>query len=1292
MKAHTRRRPRPSSLEETIKDALVTSDFHSPPCKFLPEGKIDELIGERTIAAAFTEGGGNKATAEEMRALGDHILNNAKKVFATAVMVPLRGYELYLGMRMFKEAGIVDSSLPLSYEKCVEKGIIAPSTNDEVIEPDGHLHPYNASESDEEDPYELAATFKDAKANDEDVWDSSRVDTFCDTKQWLFRSPVFSINESVHYVEENCYLPFTKKHDECDSGTFGRVTKYEIHQAHLIDKDDPEFRSPQVVAVKEMKARNQADRKNIDKTWGNEASALFKMNQLNQPHIVRFYTAFRRDTALISDHYLILEWASGGNLRNLWENFDRPCLTADLVKATFDQLSGLARAINKAHYPESGPNFRHGDLKPENILWFKEKGSDKGGIGTLKIGDWGLAKGHHVVTEMRSNKTTTVFGTRRYEPPEVVLAQAANLLTSDRSGVKRSRLYDIWAFGCIALEFLIWLMYGPNELKRFNKGLGHSEYTRYYLIKQAPRGGLMATVNDIVDMWMKQMGEDKICLPGSTAMGNLLELVRTRLLVVKLPERLGTSTKRAQPDPSITINSSEPTFPDFPSTSKPGVALSYVDIPEIVEPATRPEQRKRSSTKYPSKADRSSGWERARANVVADHMLTISGDDETESYWLTGTPDPPKGPDVDDIRRSIEQLTLLQKSYTGRTELIDADWSYIPDNGFARTVLSSIEAKFLQLPRVAVSSKLCKKCEYLREHILEAAYTDTFSRKYLDERVGAKLCDLCVMLRRVLTKSEAVTDSIYIERDGSSIKANGEEQTVLSIHRSPGNETYFEIIRQWLKHCDETHLEKCRRNQIISNQKGSADPTAPHYLPTRVIDVGVTGDQMVRLHVTGSDEKGKWLALSHQWGTGQRFCTTTENLDSHIKGISCASLPATFRHAVEVTRALNCPYLWIDSLCIVQEGSHSDFDVEAKNMEQVYSGAYCVLASSRTPGHDAGFLQARKERATIALQKKGHTTPFYISEPIDNFNLHVLEGSLNKRGWVLQEHALARRTLYFTDYQTYFECGDGVRSETMGKTRNELAAFLGDPNFSQIIERADRGEKILRYQDLYKRYSLLGLSQDSDRPLAIGSLQDRIQAGLGADGGYGVFDEGSKSGNRAGLLRRSLLWRRDGDTSGMARIAFPRDRAVPSWSWMAHTGGIDYISPPFGGVDWEKLKSPWSSNLDGSDLGIQTDMLSNEIALVAEARGYNPEAALHGEGEIILDRPGGSQPSSTKCIVLGIKKGLPELKLKDRMHYLLVVTATKSSGTTGIAIHERVGAGYLPGKCIESKRDLVMIH
>jgi len=262
------------------------------------------------------------------------------------------------------------------------------------------------------------------------------------------------------------------------------------------------------------------------------------------------------------------------------------------------------------------------------------------------------------------------------------------------------------------------------------------------------------------------------------------------------------------------------------------------------------------------------------------------------------------------------------------------------------------------------------------------------------------------------------------------------------------SEPHFEVLRQWLAHCDYSTSENVKKHstcQNVSQRRYSYNLTKKD-LPSRLIEVGAKGDTRVYLRRTKPDNTGKWLALSHRWGPQPHLCTTVETLEIHLTvGIAFDALPPTFRDAVTVTRAVGCRYLWIDSLCIVQ-GEGGDFNEEAKRMPQVYSGAYCVLAASRAANHYAGFLHPRQDRDCVALQQ-GDQPPFYICENIDDFNAHVLESDLNRRGWVLQEHALARRTVFFTDYQTYFECGEGVRCETM----MTMKKYVGIPCLTPLV-------------------------------------------------------------------------------------------------------------------------------------------------------------------------------------------------------------------------------------------------
>lgn len=373
----------------------------------------------------------------------------------------------------------------------------------------------------------------------------------------------------------------------------------------------------------------------------------------------------------------MLEWANGGNLRDLWNNFDRPTLTRELIEATIRQLLGLAKAIKKAHYPETGPNFRHGDLKPENILWFKAESGT--GIGTLKIGDWGTAKQHSRVTELRSNRTTSKWGTRRYEPPEETCPQSINLVIKDKPGKKRSRLYDVWAFGCITLEFLIWLMYGRKELKQFDEDMtiDNPDNTRFYKTTRNEKGKPIATVHEVAAKWMEHMANDPICAPGSTALGSLLEIVQTRLLVVDLPTGLGTWMD----PPENTI----PEGDGMASDNSLGFHLPEADpvvnnsIPTFafdeVDPSESSVSRNVQSIPIPRAPGRQ-GLERARASEVYNRLCEIAGDhtmefadEDDESYWFTGQPDPPQGPEVSEIRRNMQDL-VLQGLSGGTTERV----------------------------------------------------------------------------------------------------------------------------------------------------------------------------------------------------------------------------------------------------------------------------------------------------------------------------------------------------------------------------------------------------------------------------------------------------------------------------------------------------------------------------------------------------------------------------------------------------------------------------------------------
>lgn len=217
--------------------------------------------------------------------------------------------------------------------------------------------------------------------------------------------------------------------------------------------------------------------------------------------------------------------------------------------------------------------------------------------------------------------------------------------------------------------------------------------------------------------------------------------------------------------------------------------------------------------------------------------------------------------------------------------------------------------------------------------------------------------------------------------------------------------------------------------------KPQNDSESPPELPTRLIDVATDSNGPIRLIQTSGKAQRRYIALSHCWGQlsdDQRFCTYESNIKQRMADIPYDQLPATFKDAVRVTRALGVRYLWIDSLCIIQKNKEDWFRESAK-MEDVFSNAYCTIAASSASSSLVGFLGQRRPRDTIRVPAS--SGPVYLAEDIDDFATDVEKSILNSRGWVFQERALSRRTIYFTSKQIYWECGDGIICETLAQLR-----------------------------------------------------------------------------------------------------------------------------------------------------------------------------------------------------------------------------------------------------------------
>jgi hypothetical protein len=170
---------------------------------------------------------------------------------------------------------------------------------------------------------------------------------------------------------------------------------------------------------------------------------------------------------------------------------------------------------------------------------------------------------------------------------------------------------------------------------------------------------------------------------------------------------------------------------------------------------------------------------------------------------------------------------------------------------------------------------------------------------------------------------------------------------------------------------------------------------------------------------------GPYLSLSHCWGSALFLKLTLQNIESLKVDFSPSILPKTFRDAIVITQKLGVKYLWIDSLCIIQD-SMEDWRGEAATMGKVYQNALCNIAATGASDSSVGcfwdrnplLAQVCRVDLTWELPLKGS----YHCLDGSLWPRNIGEAPLNRRGWVAQERILSPRILHFGAQQLFWEC------------------------------------------------------------------------------------------------------------------------------------------------------------------------------------------------------------------------------------------------------------------------------
>ncbi|KAK3940000.1 heterokaryon incompatibility protein-domain-containing protein [Diplogelasinospora grovesii] len=362
----------------------------------------------------------------------------------------------------------------------------------------------------------------------------------------------------------------------------------------------------------------------------------------------------------------------------------------------------------------------------------------------------------------------------------------------------------------------------------------------------------------------------------------------------------------------------------------------------------------------------------------------------------------------------------------------------------------------------------------------------------------------------------------------------------------------------------------------ITDHKECRGPeTEAGWLPTRLIDVGLPETPRQPRLVLSADIKRRdrsrqvYVTLSHRWASsGVQLKLKSCNIDILMQSIPLQNLSSTFLDAIRVTRDLGVRYLWIDSLCILQD-SKADWEAESRDMGKVYE--YCLLNIAATGNSDngGGLFQKRDSsfvsRFRFRIQYKDHDQVYSAPRLPRMWDQYISNSVLNKRGWVLQERILSPRTLHFAS-QLFWECRILQASETVmqGINSDDSVTPVWGEKYCKVNLKRFRpsygGKK--PWFGLIELYARCSITEPADRLMAV--------AGLAKEYMLRSYDNHTYL---AGLWKEhlpfNLLWWLEKATGTVEYAAEYRckvfvfktqrlanERIGPSWSWAA----LDYTS------------------------------------------------------------------------------------------------------------------------------------
>ncbi|RSL65115.1 hypothetical protein CEP51_013033 [Fusarium floridanum] len=292
----------------------------------------------------------------------------------------------------------------------------------------------------------------------------------------------------------------------------------------------------------------------------------------------------------------------------------------------------------------------------------------------------------------------------------------------------------------------------------------------------------------------------------------------------------------------------------------------------------------------------------------------------------------------------------------------------------------------------------------------------------------------------------------FIGRLGSNCPKNKNAVTIPRLTPC-GSDSTMSMAKSWITRCRKRHSMRCNPRKLTP---------VPQF---RLIECNTR--RIIRVEESATADPPKYVALSYVWGQPPSQPQPPQPQDNPVEKVS-STVEAVIEDAIRVSLALGYEYLWVDRYCVVQTGNEAIKMEQLRHMHTVYANAEVTLVAAAGTGPSAGLPGAPGDSQRFQQPSaivSGHALVCIPPDPTH----HIRSASAwATRGWTFQEGLLARRRLFFSDYEVSYECRDMLCREALRLPRSMERAMSG------------RVPRLMDPQWMYKPYKLPGMRSDDD--------------------------------------------------------------------------------------------------------------------------------------------------------------------------------------------------------------------